>query len=351
MKKLYTLIAAVAVVLSANAQSKGGASLSTADHQSNATLNVVPFSNINRAPGDSLMYMQLPSTFVNTTDSPTFTIVTEDIDMLTTYNAGYAMDFGLYYSTDSSTTAGDPLQYNFYHPWETPAPAGTDTAFFWSATSWFNPAGIADNWLEFGPITIPAGGATLSWYDRTNRWRDGYEVLVTDTYSSPLSFADFTGTAIFTETDDAMPSATWAIDTTWEYKSVVIPASFNGMQVAIAFHHNANDMDVLRLDEIVITENAVGISEFVNGAKLLQNMPNPTSANTVITYELAKNAAISFNVYDVTGKLVASQMLGEQASGVHNYTFSTENLAAGVYHYSLLVDNASTASMKMVVIK
>lgn len=352
MKKLYTLIAAVAVVLSANAQSKGGSSLTTTAHPSNASLKVVPFTNVNRAPGDSLMYMQLPTTQVNATDAPTFTIVTEDIDMLTTYNAGYAMDFGLYYSTDSSTTLGDPTQDNFYHTWEMPAPLGDDTAFFWSATSWFNPAGIADNWLEFGPLTIPAAGATLSWYDRTNRWRDGYEVLVTDVYSSPLSFADFTGSAIFTETDDAMPSATWDIDTTWEYQSVDIPASFNGMQVAIAFHHNANDMDVLRLDEIVLTEKApASISEFVNGAKLLQNMPNPTSANTVITYELENSASVALNIFDVTGKLVSSQMLGKQNSGVHNYTLSTENLAAGMYQYSLSVDNASTASMKMVVIK
>ena len=271
--------------------------------------------------------------------------------MLNPNNAGYAMDFGVYYSTDSSLAGGVPTQDNFYHPWENPAPAGTDTTFFWSGTSWFSPVGIADNWLEFGPITIPAGGATLKYFDRTNRWKDGYEVLVSNTPSSPLSFGDFVTPAIYTIADDGLPSATWAVDTTWELHTVDLPAIYNGQAVSIAFHHNANDMDVLRFDEIVVVEKSLGVSEFVNGAKLFQNSPNPTSANTTITYDLEKNAAVAFNVYDVTGKMVATQTIGEQASGMHNINFSTENLAAGIYHYSLVIDNVATSAMKMVVIK
>jgi hypothetical protein len=349
MKKIYTLIAAVAVVVSANAQTKGSSAASSSVHKYSGSLREMTGSS--RAAGDTLMYMQLPGYTINPTDAAAFTIVTEDNDMLNPNNAGYAMDFGLYYSTDSTLIGGAPSQDNFYHPWETPAPAGTDTTFFWSATSWFSPAGIADNWLEFGPITIPAGGATLKYYDRTNRWKDGYEVLVSNTPSTPLSFGDFVTPAIYTIADDGLPSATWAVDTTWELHTVDLPAIYNGQAVSIAFHHNANDMDVLRFDEIVVVEKALGVSEFVNGAKLFQNSPNPTSANTTFTYELEKNAMISFNVFDVTGKVVASQSIGEQAAGIHNIVFSTENLAAGIYHYSLNVDNASTSAMKMVVIK
>ena len=199
MKKIYTLIAAVAVTFAVNAQEKGAISTSTSSFLYNGGAKIVAMpASASRACGDTLMYMPLPTTSVNATDAPGFTIVREDNDGLTTYNAGYAMDFGLYYSTDSSiygnacSTCSTPHGANFYHPWETPAPLGTDTSFFWSATSWFNPAGVADNWLEFGPITIPATGATLMWYDRTNRYRDGYEVLVSNTPSAPLSFADFT---------------------------------------------------------------------------------------------------------------------------------------------------------------
>jgi len=350
MKKSYTMIiAALAVVFSANAQNRGE---STPSHVKNSTTGLYQMpANASRATGDTLMWMQLPGYYINPTDATAFEIVSEDIDMLTTNNPGVPMDFGVVYSTDSSMTGIDPTQDNFYHPWELPAPLGNDTAFFWWATSWFSPVGVADNWLEFGPITIPAGGASLKWFDRTNRYRDGYEVLITSAFSSPLDFTQFTGTPIFTETDDAFPSATYAVDTTWEAQSVQIPASFNGMQVAIAFHHNANDMDVLYLDEIRVIEGPMSVAEFENGVKVHQNMPNPTSGSSVITYELENSGKVALNVYDVAGKLIDRQDAGTQSGGVHNFTFDAENLAAGVYYYSLSLDNNTTAAKKMVVIK
>lgn len=359
MKKIYTLIAATAIVFTANAQERGSISTTTSSHLYGGAnkVTVIPSSG-SRALGDTLMYMPLPGTNVNATDAAGFTIVTEDNDGLTTYNAGYAMSYGVYYSTDSSiygmncATCSTPHGANYYHPWETPAPAGNDTAFFWSGTSWFNPAGMADNWLEFGPITIPASGATLKWFDRFNRYRDGYEVFVTNAFSSPLSFVDFTSAPIYSLSDSPFPSATYITDTTWLLKSANVPVAFNGQQVTFGFHHNANDMDVIRLDEILVVEAALlEVSEFANGAKLFQNTPNPASANTTITYELENNASVSLNVYDVTGKLVANEVASQQGAGIHNITISTENLAAGVYHYSLTVNNAISSAMKMVVIK
>ena len=194
------------------------------------------------------------------------------VDGLSPQNTGAPADFSVYFSVETGpyglgcATCSTPHGANFYHPWETP---GVDSAFFWDANSWFNPIGQADNWLMFGPITIPAGGATLKWFDRTARYRDGYQVLVSSTFSPVLDFGDFTGAAIFTETDDAAPSATYAIDTTWELKSVAIPASFNGMQIAFAFHHNAYDMDQLWLDEIHITE--VQFQQILEKVKQIRN--------------------------------------------------------------------------------
>lgn len=351
MKKFYTIFAAFALVLTANAQDKGGMSLPTSHaFGSSSDVKVMPNSG-SRATGDSLMYMPLPSTFVNATDAAAFTIVTEDNDGLPTTNPGYAMSFGLYYSTDSTMYGASRARSNFYHSWETPFPAGTDSAFFWAATSWFTPAGVADNWLEFGPITIPAGGASLKWEDRSENYRDGYEVLVSNTPSSPLSFADFTTSAIFTRADAAAPSPTISTDTTWVGRSVTIPAMYNGQAISFAIHHNANDMDKLYLDDIRVIEGPAGVTEFTNGAKLSQNMPNPTNGVSVISYELEKSAQIAFNVFDVTGKVVYTENVGEQSSGNHNVNFNSAKLSAGVYYYSLTVNSVSTASMKMVVIK
>ena len=110
-------------------------------------------------------------------------------------------------------------------------------------------------------------------------------------------------------------------------------------------------MDVLYLDEFLVVESSAGVSEFSNGAKLFQNMPNPANNMTSIKYELEHNATVAVNIYDVTGKLMSSRDMGEQSAGTYEMDYSLENLAAGVYYYSLTVDNTASAAMKMVVIK
>ena len=342
------MIAAAAVIFTANAQNRAAITKGADSGK--------PFAGqIHKSPmaaGDTLMYMPLLSTFVNPTDIAAFTTVIEDIDGLPTYNVGYDPDWGIYYSTDSSLDgSGGNMSSNWYQPWEVPAPAGTDTAFYWHATSWFNPAGQANNWLEFGPLTIPATGANLQWRERFNPWgTDGYQVMVSASFGSPYSFADFSDPAIFTRTD-SHPSADPSLDSVWQLKSVNIPASYNGQVVIIAFDHNAFDMDVIYLDEITLIEGPAGVHEVANGAKLSQNIPNPCSNVATINYELEKNAVIALSVYDVTGKLVMNQELGSQAIGSHSVKLNTSDLAGGVYYYSLSVDQTATQAMKMVIVK
>ena len=217
MKKLYTLIAAVAVVVSANAQNKAFSG-QNAGQPSNASLKIHALpANADRAIGDTLMWFPSPGVYlVNTADQAAFAIGNEDNDGLPPNNAGESMDWGLYYSDDNSMAGSVPTASNYYHPWENPIMSGgTDSTFFWHATSWFNPAGQADNWFSFGPITLPAG-ATLSWTDRTNpAYRDGYKVYMIDFIGGAApSFVDFTGSAVYTKTD-AYPSPTYTTDSTW----------------------------------------------------------------------------------------------------------------------------------------
>ena len=206
-----------------------------------------------RAVGDTIFYMPAPNAyFGNPADEPGFQIVQEDRDALTPLNPVDPFDFTLYYSTnDTLTPGGQPVQNNFYHPWESPA---TDSSFFWGATSRFTPPGTADNWLMFGPITLPAQGAIIEWYDRTRESRDGYEIYLSTTFSNPISSSDFTAPPIMWQNDDASPSATAATDTTWVQKFALTPFAANGQQVVIAFRHTATDMSYLFLDEITLIE-------------------------------------------------------------------------------------------------
>lgn len=111
-----------------------------------------------------------------------------------------------------------------------------------------------------------------------------------------------------------------------------------------------SNQPMIRLNTVSST---AGIKEIVqnSGVKLFQNMPNPTNGVSVINYELEKNATVALSVYDITGKKVAGQNVGEQSTGKHSIHFNSENLAAGVYTYSLTVGKNTTSTMKMVVIK
>lgn len=357
MKKIYSVITMVVVTFSVNAQNKAVGTSPILVNKANKQIKAFPMPT-DRAAGDTLMWFPAPGVYLaSTADQASFDVVSEDIDGLTTTNSGIPQDLGLVYSDNNDVNGmGNPTADNFYFPWENPVNAGgTDSAFFWYGSSWFNPAGTADNWLMMGPITLSGLGHTLKWYDRTNpAYRDGYKVYIQNatTVSNPASFADFTGTAVYTKTD-AYPSPTYTTDTTWVLRSVTIPATFTGQSIYIAFNHNANDMDVLYLDNFTVVEAPVSVEEngFFNGVKIDQNMPNPFALNTTINYSLKEKAAVSLSVYDVTGKLVAEQFEGSKTAGNHAIKFNSDNLNSGVYYYSLKVGENTSASMKMVIVK
>lgn len=335
MKKIYTLIAAVTVVLSANAQRSN---LSLANTTTAPVLKT-SYSDATRAAGDTLFYFDgnaFYGTGISATSTPPFAYTNDDVDGLT---ANAAMtpwlpvsDWKFFYDLNSVTG---------------------DTNSFLGATSWFTPAATSDDWFAVGPITIPAAGAVLSWKHNMpdGAYRDGYKVFVSTTGLS--NYTDFTNPAIFTVADMAASTAGDTVNTPDNIfaSRTTSLAAYAGQDIYIGYQHQANDMFILYLDDILVTEGPMGVNEFVNGAKLMQNMPNPASANTTITYQLEKNASVALNVYDVTGKVVASQVIGEEAAGTHNIDFNTANLAAGIYHYALTVDNAKSTAMKMVVIK
>lgn len=311
-----------------------------------------------RATGDTVMYFPLPgAALINADDQAAFGLWTEDVDGLPTNNAGAPIDFAMYQSTNRDTNAaGLPTGDNFYHPWEDSI--GFDTAFFLGGTSWFNPPGLSNNWAMFGPVTIPVAGADLSWYDRTNpSYRDGYKVWVvnsiTGTEPTSIDFENGTGigTVIYSR-PDAYPSPTYATDTTWVLRSAPIWGITPGTQVYFAFQHKANDMDVLYLDEFVVTENAnAGVKEAsISNVTVAQNQPNPFNTQTTIQYTLNASSNVNFTVTDIAGRIVKVIETQNLSAGIHSVTLNAADFAAGAYNYTL-TSNGKSVTKKMFVTK
>ncbi len=84
--------------------------------------------------------------------------------------------------------------------------------------------------------------------------------------------------------------------------------------------------------------------------KLYQNSPNPFNGITNIQFELPKSGLATFNVFDVTGKLVYS-LQNEYNKGINNIELNVKNFGvSGVLYYTLQTED-NTATKKMVVLK
>ncbi|MGC9332492.1 MAG: PKD domain-containing protein, partial [Bacteroidales bacterium] len=172
-------------------------------------------------PCDTLLDYTIPDIFVNAIDELGFNMNFYDLDGVPA-NAGGASD------------------------WKIIERATPDSNLY--ITSWLNPPGIANDWLTFGPITIPAAGADLKWEHKLfdPNYQDGYRVLISTTGSNVSDFS-----TVLLQYADNDPA--YGGNTDWMPASVNIDgASYGGQQVYLAFHHNSNDMNALQLDNIHI---------------------------------------------------------------------------------------------------
>ena len=125
------------------------------------------------------------------------------------------------------------------------------------SVSWFNPAGVADDWMVTPAITLPnsTSGITLEFdaISFESAYPDGVEIYVSTTGTSP---ADFTGTTLYSSTPTTPGPITSPIpgngeNDTWTTRSISL-TPYVGQTIYIAFRNNSNDMHVLGIDNIAV---------------------------------------------------------------------------------------------------
>lgn len=84
--------------------------------------------------------------------------------------------------------------------------------------------------------------------------------------------------------------------------------------------------------------------------KLRQNYPNPFQASTILPVELSSNSIIKLEVFDLTGRRVATLADDFYTAGVHEFNFDSGPLSSGIYIYRLTT-RRGTQTKKMVLIK
>ncbi len=82
-----------------------------------------------------------------------------------------------------------------------------------------------------------------------------------------------------------------------------------------------------------------------------QNYPNPFNPTTTISFSLPTSAQVSLNVYDITGRQVATLMNNERRpAGQNSAVFNAAGLSSGVYFY-ILQAGSTRLTQKMTLIK
>lgn len=176
-------------------------------------------------------------------------LMTYDVDNNPVVNSTDASAFGIQFiDEDQKTPNSNMTGAGWSSNWLEVDLSGNKAV---GVTSWFDPAGKASNWMIFGPLTLPDLSATISWKHAMpdNSYRDGYEVIVTTTGNAVSNFSDSQATVIASFSDnDASTDGHQSMTA----QSANIPNSYLEEEVYIAFHHNADDMYVLYLDDFVV---------------------------------------------------------------------------------------------------
>lgn len=115
------------------------------------------------------------------------------------------------------------------------------------------------------------------------------------------------------------------------------------------------DSIVMDSDKMIlgVFTQSTRITEFHNNPiayRLDQNYPNPFNAQTNISFSIAKSGKTSLQIFDVTGREIATVVSQYLEPGFYYFSFDASNLVSGVYVFKL-ISGEFVAVRKMIVMK
>jgi hypothetical protein len=112
----------------------------------------------------------------------------------------------------------------------------------------------------------------------------------------------------------------------------------------------SNEVPMVRLNLDPSATTTVNVEEVASmqGFELFPAFPNPANDNTRFQFRLDQTSDVTFELRDITGKLVEVRDLGTQPAGYNSFVLETSALGAGSYTAILTVNNARTTQKLMV---
>ena len=92
------------------------------------------------------------------------------------------------------------------------------------------------------------------------------------------------------------------------------------------------------------------IQENVSTAKALEIniFPNPVVSEATINFNVEATSNVSYQIYDLSGRMVQNVTLGNYAQGSHSVTFNVDGLTTGTYIVRVQTGSVSKTSKILV---
>jgi hypothetical protein len=205
------------------------------------------------------------------------------------------------------------------------------------STSWYTPAGVANDWLITPSFTVPAN-SVLEWDALVTdaSFADGYQVKISTTGTTVASFT----TNLFT---------IGAENDTWTTRGLSLN-TYSNQTVRLAFVNNSNDKDRLALDNITVKVpqmndgnlvSITGLNRYIVGAG------NQTIAGVLksVGYSTANSAVLNYKINNGSVMSQTFTLPGLSYGQTFNYSFTTPGaFALGSNNVKVWVSSVNGAS-------
>jgi hypothetical protein len=133
-------------------------------------------------------------------------------------------------------------------------------------------------------------------------------------------------------------------------ESITLPANAERVELRV---YSPDDTEIGILDGNTVI-NLTNIIEYhpevATSCELFQNYPNPFNANTLISYQLAKESRIKLSILDALGREVDILANQVQKAGQYRFNWNADQLESGIYFIKLVVGD-DTIIRKCLLIK
>ncbi|GAB4338686.1 MAG: hypothetical protein Kow0037_22880 [Calditrichia bacterium] len=210
---------------------------------------------------------------------------------------------------------------------------------------------IQDEWLISPAITQPMQLYFYWDYGNPLVQNNRLLLLVSTGGTQPGAFSD---TLLQFNTGDTLPHNGYQAPVSVDL------SAYQNQQIHLAFVYQGENGHYWSIDNLMITSSPNSLAEneglFPADFAVYQNYPNPFNPSTQIAFDVHLNGKVELQIFDVIGRLVDKQVLGNYSPGHYLVNYNGLRLSSGLYFYRLQLQPETGSSLvsrtrKMLLIK